>query len=287
MTGVGTITARRRGNHCTYYQDGEKLPGGSTLAGMVPKDLSAWYAQQCAEFAVTNWEQVGQLPLLERVKSIQGAAKRAVTQAADRGTECHLVMEDLLNGRPASSTDPSVVADATAAVRVIDTFQITPLHTEIGLYSEEMYAGTADLVASSERLGGVFLMDHKFGKSTYPSHAIQLSAYAHATHRIDEVEQFGPRGGRLKPRYEVAPAPQMRLDAAYIIHAHDGKAELLAVKIDGWVHEAVGIALDLYWSWETRCGWGFKDSASAEDPITGVDLAPGSGGTKDNSTVAL
>jgi len=272
---TGTITARIRGGHATYYLDGTKLPGGSTLAGMMPKDLTNWYAQQAAEYAVNNWDTLGQLELLDRVKTIQGAAKAAVTKAAKRGTDCHTAMEDLANGRPTTTDDPTVLADAEAAVRLMDKWQIQPVATEIGLANlngadqntSELYAGTADLVARSDLLGGQYLMDYKFGKNHYATHAIQLSAYAHATHSIVEIPQYGPRGGTLKPSYELAGPPQMNQHTAYIIHAHDGVAELLPVCIDGWVWEAVMTACYVYWEWESRTGWNYRNSDNFADPI--------------------
>jgi len=281
-----TITARTWGQHRTYYVDGLKVPGASTLAGMVPKDITGWYAQQCAEYATANWESLGQLGLLDRVKAIQGAAKQAVTAAANRGTACHAAMEALANGQPATTDDPSVLADAEAAVQLMDAWKIQPVATETGLANlVEMYAGTADLVAASEPLDGQFLMDYKFGKSSYPSHAIQLSAYAHADHAIVEIPQSGPRGGKLKPLYELGDAPAMDQSVAYVIHARDGVANLLPVQIDGWIWEAVQIAADMYWRWETRTGWNFRDSDSFTDPIgkamaaaititAGDDIAP-------------
>jgi hypothetical protein len=59
----------------------------------------------------------------------------------------------------------------------------------------------------------------------------------------------------------------MRTDTAFIIHSHNGVAELVEVKIDGWVWECVQTCLDLYWEWETRCGWVFRSKPTYDSPL--------------------
>lgn len=272
-TQTGKITGRRWGSHTTYYLDGSKLPGPSTIAGIAPKDLSNWYAQQAAEYAIENWEQLGKLPLLERAKQIQNAPRGSVRKAAEAGTARHEAMEKLAHGETVPTVDPEVLADAEAAVQLIDRFDIHPLHSEIALANiGELYAGTADLIAYSDQLGGAVLLDHKFGKHVYDSHAIQLALYANATHQIEKTvtENVGPRGGKKAPTigYTLTKAPEMRRDQAYIIHTRDGKSELHPVKIDGWVWQAALTCLDLYWEWETRTGWNFRSADSFEPAIS-------------------
>jgi hypothetical protein len=281
---MSEIAGRRWKNHWTYYLDGLKLPGPSTLARMVPSDLTNWYAEQAAELAVNNWERLSGLPLLARLKEIKGAANATRDKAAAAGTLRHQVMDRLVNGLPVDPNEPELVADpqavpdAEAAARLLDAFEIQPAHAEIPLANlEQLYAGTADLIAHSPALGGDVLLDHKFGKHVYPSHAIQLAAYAHSTHMIEvaKTEHTGPRGGKKPPTFEfaLAPAPDVRQDVAYILHTHGGSAEMLPVKIDGWVWDAVLIACDTYWEWETRTGWNFREKDSFDSPI-GPPLNP-------------
>ena len=272
-----TITARTWGGHNTFYLDGTKLPGPSTLAGIVPKDLTNWYATQAAEYAAEHWDQLTGMSLMDKVKQIQSAPRQAVSKAAADGTARHRVMEALTLGQKVETEDQTVVADAEAAVRLMDAFQIEPVFAEIGLANlEQHYAGTADLIASSPTLGGAVLLDHKFGKHLYASHAIQLSAYAHATHRIEETQttQTGPRGGKKSVTvWSLTEPPEMRLDVAYVMHTRDGVSELHPIKIDGWVWDTVLVCCDLYWEWETRTGWNFRDKDTADTPI-GDPLQP-------------
>jgi hypothetical protein len=265
-----TITARAsRDGHHTYRLNGIKLPGPSSIAGLAPSGgLVVWAAQAAADYTITNWDSLSKLGLLERGNAIKGAPTVARDKAAADGKLRHKVMEQLAAGQAVETTDPSVLADAEAVVRLMNEWGIEPLHTEIGLvHPELLYGGTADLVATSERLGGVFLVDYKFGKGIYANHALQFSGYSHATHRVVETEQFGPRGGKLKSTWSLEPAPEMSQTTAYAIHAHDGVAELIPVKIDGWVWDAAQVFLDVYWAWEVRTGYWFKDADTYDDPI--------------------
>jgi hypothetical protein len=293
------ITGKTWRGHTVYSADGVRLPGPSGLAGYAPKNLTGWYAEQCAEYAVNHWDRLSGLPSFDRVKQIQGAPGLAVSRAAERGTVRHDLMERLAGGESVSADGDwqdgklawvsgearreevaAAILDAEAAVTLIDRFGIEPAWAEIALANlnpDFYYAGTADLIAYSARLGGHVLLDHKFGKHIYASHAIQLSAYAHATNRIDKtvVENFGPNGGKRPPTvtYTLGEPPQMRQDVAYIIHTRDGNSELIPVQVGGWVWETVAVCCDLHWEWEARTGWNQRGKPGFESPI-GEPVSP-------------
>ena len=258
-----TITGNCFKGHWSFSVDGTKVPSPSKLA---PKDLTGPACKATAEWVTDHWDELARRSVTERLKLIPGYPAEW-SAAADRGTACHKVMENLLNGRPASTTDPSVLGDATAAARLVEAFRLSPIASEQPvIHLEQLYAGTTDLIAESDRLGRA-VFDFKFGKRPYASHAIQLACYNHATNTIERIDNLGPRGGKLKPSWLVGDMPQVRTDTAYLIHAHDGVAELIPVKTDAWVWEAVLITLDLYWGWTVRTDWDYRDKPSFDDPL--------------------
>lgn len=272
-----TVTARRYRGHNTFYLDGVKMPGPSSL---VPKDMKDPAIREAATWIAANIDRLNDTHPDEREQFIKDNALEAWDYARDRGSAAHAVMEALLAGTAATSDDPTVVADATAAVQLMDAIQLTPTHSEIPLINLEWhYAGTADLIAKPgidllDKQGNLIvaagtpvIMDFKFGANTYPSHAVQASAYAHATNSIREVERLGPRGGRLKPVWELDAMPEVSQAWAFLIHAHDGIAELIPVKIDGWVWDAALIHLDAYWEWEIRTGWNHRTKDTFDNPL--------------------
>jgi hypothetical protein len=246
------IIAKKWGGHATYYVDGEKWPGPS---GLMPDDkqfLTGWALKEARAFLEANFASMPPTSV-EAGEWLAVGARQRTDWPAQRGTRCHALMEALMTGREVVETDPSIRADAEAAVRLADSLDLRPVATEIALANvNEWYAGTADLIAESDRLGGRALLDYKFTSAIRSSYPIQLSAYVHATHRIVEVEKRGPRGGKQGSEWHLETWEPPRQDVAFLVHVKDGQARLQRVTIDGEVWAAVQLAAEVYWSWSRR-----------------------------------
>ncbi|MFD4699777.1 hypothetical protein [Streptomyces niveus] len=185
MAGVSTI--KRGGSR--FYIDPEdahrKVPGVTSVVGMLPKDfLTFWAAKEAAEAAVTNWDIVSQLIKRDpqgAIDYLKGAHRRKSKAASDLGSSAHDIFErqargDVINLR-------HVHQDIKPHVRYFDEFlqEIQPefLHLEETVWSDEhLYAGSFDAIARID--GEVVVLDWKTSKAVYDSVALQLSAYRYA-----------------------------------------------------------------------------------------------------------
>jgi hypothetical protein len=185
MAGVSTI---KRGGSRFYVDpdDGDiKVPGVTSVVGMLPKDfLTFWAAKEAAEAAVGNWDIVGKL--IQRdpkgaVDYLKGAHRRKSTAASDLGSAAHDLFERLARGETVH--DRHVHMDVKPHVRWFREFlqEVQPefLYLEETVWSDtHRYAGSFDAIA---RIGGeTVVLDWKTSKAIYDSVALQLSAYRYA-----------------------------------------------------------------------------------------------------------
>jgi len=188
------IKRRNHGAGHSYYDvdaDGNetKVPGVTTLLGDgIPKGgLTNWAAGEAAQYAITHWDELQELGLLERAKQIQYAWQRTRDAAAGKGTTIHQLAEQLLHGQKVE-IPPGLEGHVEACVRFLDTYQVEPVVSETTVVNRAIpYAGTVDLVADmlAGRLRAArYLFDWKTGKSVYAEAALQLAAYAHAEHWV-------------------------------------------------------------------------------------------------------
>ncbi|MCL1922804.1 MAG: hypothetical protein FWG15_02895 [Propionibacteriaceae bacterium] len=270
------ITARKWKGHSTFYMDGRKLPGPSSLT---TTDLTKPAVKEVANWVLDNWSMLAEQPLSSIPKMIEQKGLSAWDHARDRGKQCHLVMEGLVTGQPVATDDPTVLADAEAAARLLDGFNIKPFKSEQALiHTDLLYAGTADLIAEIPNVSDLpVILDFKFGKSIYPDHAIQASAYAHSTNMIIEHHHSGPKGGKQPSTYSLDAIPEINQREAFLLHAHDGVAQLFPIKTDGWVWECVQIFLDQYWEWKLRTDFYNRDKDTFNNPILDPLVPPQSG----------
>lgn len=206
------MTVRRvnRGGGHSYYdvtEDGveRRLDGVTTLIGNgVPKGgLVPWAAGQAAEHAVTHWDELTSLGLLERAKEIQYAWQRNRDAAAGKGTRIHVLAEKLLHGEEVE-TPEGLEGHVEACVKFLDRYGVEPVLSETVVVNRAVgYAGTLDLVGDMRRER--WLLDWKTGKSVYPEAALQLAAYRHAEHYLgaDGVE---------------APVADLGIERAAVVH---------------------------------------------------------------------
>jgi hypothetical protein len=185
MAGVSTI---KRGGSRFYIDpsDGRvKVPGVTSVVGMLPKEfLTFWAAKEAAEAAVNNWDIVSELAKRDpqgAIDYLKNAHRRKSHAAADLGSGAHDIFERMARGERLNMRH--VHADLKPFVRWFGEFldQVQPrfLYLEETVWSDTYgYAGSFDAVAEiDDEIVGI---DWKTSKAVYESVALQLSAYRYA-----------------------------------------------------------------------------------------------------------
>ncbi len=139
-------------------------------------------------------------------------ANKLRDEAAERGTEMHVLIEQYLNGVVLDlSTLPEFQQKALLAFHqfVID-HDVRPVHTEKVLYSDEYrYAGACDLICTMvwKKIRIRAMIDFKSGTNLYDDYAVQLGMYWQAAeehgHIIDRVFNWSPKDWRKEPTYTL------------------------------------------------------------------------------------
>lgn len=142
-------------------------------------------------------------------------ANKMRDDAAERGTEMHILIADYLTGRGVDLDGRSEFqAKALASFDAFaKEYEVEPLAIEILLHSKDhVFAGTADLICRMTYKGRRVraLVDFKSGENFYRDHAVQLEMYRDAwhehygtTHPIDCVFNWSPKDWRTKPTYNL------------------------------------------------------------------------------------
>lgn len=139
-------------------------------------------------------------------------ANKLRDDAAERGTEMHVLFERYMSGQ---HVDMSSLSEFHAkALMSFDQwfrdYEVEPLAVEVLLHSDTYgYAGTADLVCRIKG-GKVILVDFKSGSSVYDDYAVQLEMYRlawnehadmHDIPQVTEVYNWLPKDWRKGPTY--------------------------------------------------------------------------------------
>ena len=198
--------ARRRNygkNHAYYLETarGEvKLDGVTTLIGngIRKPAIENWSGNVTAEYAVNNWDALGQMPVADRLKKLQKARFESRDEAAARGTAVHNLAERIVAGEEVEVPD-ELVGRVNAAVAFLNDWQVESILNEATVWSEAgLYGGTLDGVMRSRvwdahPLGGrgveqrTILFDWKTNRTgIYGETALQLSGYENAEYFIGD-----------------------------------------------------------------------------------------------------
>lgn len=139
-------------------------------------------------------------------------ANKLRDDAAERGTEMHVLFERYMSGQ---HVDMSSLSEFHAkALMSFDQwfrdYEVEPLAVEVLLHSDTYgYAGTADLVCRIKG-GKVILVDFKSGSSVYDDYAVQLEMYRlawnehadmHDIPQVTELYNWLPKDWRKGPTY--------------------------------------------------------------------------------------
>jgi len=212
---------QRHGNGHSYYLEGEKVPGVTTiLSNGIPKNgLIGWAANTVADIVVnglttvqdshgvthvvaddlvrellawnetrgSNAVKVGSetLPRLALAKILASVRYRDVDEAANRGTEVHSLAEALARGDEIDVPEP-LDGHVTSYLRFLDEWDPTEALLErVVINRRWRYMGKLDLLADFEDYGRG-LLDVKTSRSgVFAETALQLAGYRYAETMLD------------------------------------------------------------------------------------------------------
>jgi hypothetical protein len=263
------FTRRNHGKSHSYYFEGTKIPGVTSVIGVLDKPaLVSWAARESAAYAVEHWAWLSAKPIMERAKLIEDARWSKNKKSIDTGHRLHAIAEAMQHGRSVD-VDPEHLADVEAIARLLDQWQVESVATELPVcHQEAFYAGTADVIASSPSKGlPLSVWDFKTGKAVYSEVALQLAAYARATHMLRRVIETGPRGGKKESFIEEPMVEGIDLERGFVVHVHDGVANLFPVQIDDSVNDAFLSLLDVWWTWHRRVDWNERKEDHYAPPV--------------------
>jgi hypothetical protein len=255
VAGVSTI---KRGGSRFYIDPSDgaiKVPGVTSVGGMLPKDyLTFWAAKEAAEAAVNNWDIVSELCKRDpkgAIDYLKGAHRRKSGAASDLGSAAHDLFERLARGESVNLRHVHV--DVKPHVRWFSEFlqEVQPefLYLEETVWSDTyQYAGSFDAIAKVD--GETVIIDWKTSKAVYDSVALQLSAYRYADRII------------LAESGESVPVPEMAGGAA------------LHVRPEGWAFHPVKCDEEVFDTFKHLRGI-FNWEAEGKKRVIGKPIASG------------
>lgn len=176
---------RNHGKGHSYYLDGVKLPGVTTVLDALRKrGIEEWAGNVTAEAAVNRWDELAGLSVTDRLSTLRRARWEIRDTAALNGTRIHDLAWDLVTGAEVDVPE-EYVGSVTAVARFMDRWHVEPVARERPVWHPDHgWAGTFDLLAGMGDT--LWLLDWKTGRAIYPEAALQLAAYAHAASMLRE-----------------------------------------------------------------------------------------------------
>ena len=267
---------RNVGTSHSYQLDGRRIPGVTTVIGILDKPaLVNWAARETAIYADENWEQLSGMRSGDRIQALEKARYNTNRKAVVKGNRIHALGERLANGETVE-VPLEIRSQVQAYAKFLDDWGLETVATETPVcHTEWAYGGTFDLIARSPRFG-TSLMDIKTGKGVYSEVALQLNAYANCDLRLVEEVVTGPRGGTSSRWRE---APMIVPDSLLVAHVLEDTVEMMPVKLDPSIFEAFLHMLEIFETWHKRTSWDFRDEPTYEavigKPLYPEDVAEG------------
>jgi hypothetical protein len=163
-----------------------RATGATTLiGGGIPKpNLIYWAGKTVAEYVRDNPLEVEALRARDDLDMVAELAKvpNQVRDAAGvRGTDIHLIAEDLLHGKAVDVPD-ELAPYVDGYLKLIDEWDISPVLTETSVGNRHhWYVGRLDSIVRVGALGGALvLLDWKTSRGVYGETGLQCAAYAKA-----------------------------------------------------------------------------------------------------------
>lgn len=222
MTTPKVSTIKRGGSR--FYvnpETSEKVPGVTSVLGMLPKDfLRYWAAKVVAEEALADLGSVVSIAMRDpqaAIDYLKRAPDRNTGKAADTGTAAHDLFEKMARGQTLGRVHPDLKPFVDHFGEFLEVAQPEMLFMEETVWSEEhAYAGSFDGfgVIQGERVW----LDWKTTRSgIHPEVGLQLAAYRFADYIIRED------GGRV---------PMPKADGGAVLHVRPEGWQLVPVKAD-------------------------------------------------------
>ncbi len=215
--GDPALLRKNHGRSHSYWIDGEKVPGVTTIinAGYPKGALIGWAAGATADYAVDHWDELAERTPSQRLKALQRARFDVQREASLRGTRIHDLARRHLGGEEVEVPE-DLELHFDSYERFLDEWAVRDLIVERPFFAPaRRYAGTPDLVAEL-RDGKTWLIDWKSGaKGVYLEHVLQLAALRYADVYLDDAGA-------------VRPVP--KVDGAALIHLRADGYDLYPVE---------------------------------------------------------
>lgn len=235
-----------------YALDGRRVPNVTTTIGRASEKPGLAYAaaREAALWAVQHLGDVDAMGEGAWVTAARDAHREVWNASAERGTRIHAAALQLVSGEAITPADADTgepwpefeMRAALNLARFMDEWDVEPLAAERPVFHEgDRWAGTVDLVARL-RGGEAWVLDYKTGSGVYPEHALQLTAYRHATHI-----QLRSDHGALFDRTMIATT------RAGVVHVRDDGYKLVPVRSDEGLYDVFRHMLPVAaWATEDR-----------------------------------
>jgi len=217
------------GSGSVYSLDGKRVPGVTTVLGVLAKDgLKYAAANETAAWALTHRDDIEAMGDTAWLKTASRVFQEVWNASATRGSQVHAIAERLVWGEPVPDEDPDglpwpddVRRMGEQVARFMDTWDVDPILVERPVFHEgHGWAGRPDLVADLKDRAR-WLIDYKSGTGVYPETALQVGAYGQATH----VQVPGPDG-------ELRDDPFPKVDRYGVLHVRPDTWTLHPLKVD-------------------------------------------------------
>ena len=236
----------RRKDHARghSYVDGrgQRIPGVTTIISEgVPKPaLVKWAPRVVAETAVNRWDELAELPVATRLKTLVDSPWADRDAAARRGTEVHNLAEQLVAGAEVQVPD-ELAGHVDAYMKFLEDWDPQPVIVEATIVNYTIgYAGTLDLIADIPRLRKRLLLDVKTNRSgVYGEVALQLSPYRYAEFYVAED------GERPMIPVDGCGVIHVRSDGYSLVPVTAGPAQFRAFRYAMEIGRFVGTSRDL------------------------------------------
>lgn len=229
MTSPKIATLHRGGSRFYVHPStGDKVPGVTSVLGMLPKGFLKWWAAKEVATTAVAMAKSGELTLMAArdedgaIDYLKRSPDRNTKRAADIGTAAHGVFEALSLGHPLGPITEDLEPFARHFADYLETVQPEYLRCEDTVWSDQHgYAGSFDALAVIQ--GERCWVDNKTTRSgVHAEVALQLSAYRKADYLLD-----GETGEQIL---------QPEADRGVVVH----------VRPEGWALYEVPIGDDVF-----------------------------------------
>ncbi len=195
----------------TYYLDGVKMTGVTTILGVIAKPaLIPWAVKTCADYIMDNCErhEDGWLVSEKDLKEAKSAHRKKKESAGDVGTLVHDAVENYVKNGEIPELPENIMKMFNEFKDWYDEGKYTLIESEKKLYSEKhFYAGTVDLVIE-DKDGRRFIADIKTSGGVYPEYYAQMGGYHIAYDEMGNDKQISgyiiihiPKTGKKSEQY--------------------------------------------------------------------------------------